>query len=241
MPILYDSNTLILIDPEIEYLALSNDNEEFFSLHTKHWKTCISLNTHKICKENQIFYHRSRTNICELSLLMYPTIPDICKINMIILNTPIWDKLIGDNSWLFYSQPTTITIKYTEPSLIISTEISEIGRLTTSPNCEIHTENSIIFPTSKSERNVNNNLIPKNNNGEFLSKLLENLQNIIPQNLKDINIITAFNSLSKKLTEIDRFQIVTTHPFWIRSKRILYNYHIHFVCNIDIHSNCRRY
>lgn len=37
LPIWYNTNTLILIDPEIEYLALSNDNEAFFSLNTKHW------------------------------------------------------------------------------------------------------------------------------------------------------------------------------------------------------------
>lgn len=215
LPILYNNNTLILIDPEIEYLALSDNNEEFFSLSTKHWENCINIKTHKICRENQIFHRRSRSNVCEISILMYQTIPENCKIKFITLNTPIWDKLMGDNAWLFYSQPTTITIKCTEPSQVTKTEISGVGRLTTSPNCEIHTENSIILSTDKSKRNIDNDLIPENNKGKFISILSENLKNIIPQNLKDINIITDFNSLSRKLIEIDRLQSIKTNPLGI--------------------------
>ena len=210
LPILYNRNTLILIDPEIEYLALSNDNEEFFSLNTKHWENCLSLNTHKICKGNQIFYRKSRINICEIAILTYQTIPDNCKLKMINLNTPIWDRLARGNAWLFYSPPTTITIKCTEPSQIITTEISGIGRLTTSPNCETHTEHSILYPTSIPNREINDDLIPETNTNKFLSELSDSLKNKIPQNLREINIITDFSSLSRKLIEINRLQLLKT-------------------------------
>ena len=210
LPILYDNNTLILIEPEIEYLALSNDNEEFFSLSVKQWETCEKVETYTICKGDQPFHRRSRSNICEISLLTYQTIPDTCKIKFVTLNTPIWDKLMGTNAWLFYTQPNLVTIKCSDPPQIITIEISGVGRLTTSPNCEIHTENSIILPTSKPNRNIFTDLIPENSKNKFISVLSENLKNIIPQNPKDIKIINDFNSFTRKLLEINKLQRVAT-------------------------------
>jgi len=208
LPIVYSTHTLILIEPEIDYLELNNDNEEFFSLTEKQWETCVNLGTYKLCKGGQTFYHRSRSNNCEVALLANQTIPRTCKIKFVIINTPIWDKLMDSNAWLFYTEPTLVTIKCSETPQIATIEISGVGRLTTSQDCEIHTENSIIFPTSRSHRGIYTDLIPENKKHESL--LSENLKNIIPQNLKDINIIHDFNSLSRKLVEINKLQKETT-------------------------------
>jgi len=35
LPIIYSTNTLILIEPEVEYLVINNDNEEFSSITGK--------------------------------------------------------------------------------------------------------------------------------------------------------------------------------------------------------------
>uniref|UniRef100_A0A2S2PSM8 Envelope fusion protein n=1 Tax=Schizaphis graminum TaxID=13262 RepID=A0A2S2PSM8_SCHGA len=208
LPIVYSTNTLILIEPEIDYLVINNDNEEFFSLTGKQWETCVNLGTYKLCKGGQTFHRRSRSNNCEVALLAHQKIPETCKIKFVMITTPIWDKLMDSNAWLFYTEPTLVTIKCVEPPQIATIEISGIGRLTTSQDCEINTENSIIFPTSRSNRGIYTDLMPGNKKQESL--LIESLKNIIPQSLKDTSIIHDFNSLSRKLVEINKLQKVTT-------------------------------
>ncbi|XP_060864981.1 uncharacterized protein LOC132941106 [Metopolophium dirhodum] len=200
LPMIYSTNTLILIEPEVEYLVINNDNEEFFTMTGKQWESCVNLGTYKLCKGGQTFHRRSRSNVCEVVLLTYQPIPETCKIKLVTLTTSIWDKLVDSNAWLFYTQPTLVTIKCAEPPQIVTFQISGVGRLTTSQDCEIHTENSIIFPTSRSNRGISTDLIPESKKHE--SVLSKSLKNIIPQNLKDISIVHDFNSLSKRLIEI---------------------------------------
>lgn len=204
----YDNKTLILIDPEIEYLALSNDNEEFFSLDSKQWEACVKLTTRKICKGNQLFHRRTRSNICEISLLTSQTIPEPCKIKFLMSNTPIWSKLVGTNAWLFFSPPNFVTIKCTEPQQIINIEISGIGRLITSPTCEIHTNNFIILPTNKPDRTILDDLIPEGDRKALLSVISEHLQHFIPQNLKGTSVLGDFNSFARKLIETDKLPTI---------------------------------
>lgn len=208
LPMIYSTNTLILIEPEVEYLVINNDNEEFFTMTGKQWESCVNLDTYKLCKGGQTFHRRSRSNVCEVALLTYQPIPETCKIKFVTLTTSIWDKLLDSNAWLFYTQPTLVTIKCAEPPQIVTFQISGVGRLTTSQDCEIHTENSIIFPTSRSNRGIYTDLIPESKKQE--SVLSESLKNIIPQNLKDISIVHDFNSLSKRLIEISKLPKVTT-------------------------------
>ncbi|KAL4153815.1 hypothetical protein QTP88_001648 [Uroleucon formosanum] len=111
LPILYSTNTVILIKPEVEYLVINNDNEEFFTITGKQWEACVNLGTYKLCKGGQTFHRRSRSNLCEVALLAYQTIPETCKIKLVTLTTPIWDKLMDSNAWLFYTQLTLVTIK----------------------------------------------------------------------------------------------------------------------------------
>ncbi|KAL4153837.1 hypothetical protein QTP88_001670 [Uroleucon formosanum] len=111
LPILYSTNTVILIKPEVEYLVINNDNEEFFTITGKQWEACVNLGTYKLCKGGQTFHRRSRSNLCEVALLAYQTIPETCKIKLVTLTTPIWVKLMDSNEWLFYTQPTLVTIK----------------------------------------------------------------------------------------------------------------------------------
>jgi len=43
LPIPHIDRTIVLIDTEVEYLALSSDNEKFFTLSTEQWEKCKSL------------------------------------------------------------------------------------------------------------------------------------------------------------------------------------------------------
>ncbi|KAL4112117.1 hypothetical protein QTP88_015965 [Uroleucon formosanum] len=125
LPILYSTNTVILIEPEVEYLVINNDNEEFFTITGKQWEAYVNLGTYKLCKGGQTFHRRSRSNLCEVALLAYQTIPETCKIKLVTLTTPIWDKLMDSNAWLFYTQPTLVTIK----NIKLPSDVKEIAEL----------------------------------------------------------------------------------------------------------------
>jgi len=53
LPIQYDSNTIALISPEVDCLALSNDNEKFFLLEANQWESCNKLESYTLCKGDQ--------------------------------------------------------------------------------------------------------------------------------------------------------------------------------------------
>lgn len=67
-------------------------------------------------------------------------------------------------------------------------EISGGGSLSISPNCEIHTINSILL-SRKNNIQVYLYLIPENLNTDSLSHLAENFKCIITQNITNVKVI----------------------------------------------------
>ncbi|KAL4136006.1 hypothetical protein QTP88_007580 [Uroleucon formosanum] len=49
LPIIYNENTIALISPEVDYLALSNDDENFISLGVSQWEECTKLGSYTLC------------------------------------------------------------------------------------------------------------------------------------------------------------------------------------------------
>jgi len=68
----HTDRTIVLIDTEVEYLALSSDNEKFFTLSTEQWEKCKSLGLGKLCKHDLLIHHRLGSVFCEVSLLTKP-------------------------------------------------------------------------------------------------------------------------------------------------------------------------
>ncbi|KAL4092467.1 hypothetical protein QTP88_026968 [Uroleucon formosanum] len=145
LPIQYDNNTIALIPPEVDYLALSNDNEKFFLLETNRWESCDKLKSFTLCKGDQPIHYQAGSNLCDLSRIseLQSLLKD-CKVRLVTLNAPVWHWLTKTNSWLYFTQPNLCTIKCSDPPQTFKVEISGVGRLTTSPSCKIHTGNSIL-------------------------------------------------------------------------------------------------
>ncbi|KAE9525958.1 hypothetical protein AGLY_014007 [Aphis glycines] len=98
LPIPHTDRTMVLIDTEVEYLALNGENEKFFALRLD-----------KFCKQDSLIHHRLGSDLCEVSL---PTdhqhFPKTCNLKFISLNTNIWYKLTKTNTWLYYTQHSTL-------------------------------------------------------------------------------------------------------------------------------------
>lgn len=48
LPIPHKDRKIVLINTEVEYLALSSDNEKLFTLSTEEWESCKSLGLDKL-------------------------------------------------------------------------------------------------------------------------------------------------------------------------------------------------
>lgn len=90
----YDQITLILINPEIDYLALSTDNEKFFSFTSDNWETCKPVKNGKICKGDQLIHHRSEAQLCEVAVLFNAqTFPETCNLKFITVSKKQFNNL----------------------------------------------------------------------------------------------------------------------------------------------------
>ncbi|KAE9523134.1 hypothetical protein AGLY_016475 [Aphis glycines] len=184
LPIQYDENTIALISPEVDYLALSNDDENFISFGVNQWESCVKLGTNTLCKGDQPIHYRTGSNLCELSHLTSSLNPlKDCRVKLVTMETPIWHRLSKANSWLYYTKPDLCMIMCTDPPGTFRVEISGVGRLTASPSCEIHTGSSILVPFSKTNRNLKLDVIPENRRFKIKSMLIETLSSVLAQNL----------------------------------------------------------
>ncbi|KAL4101311.1 hypothetical protein QTP88_021331 [Uroleucon formosanum] len=216
LPIIYNENTIALISPEVDYLALSNDDENFISLGVSQWEECTKLGSYTLCKSDQPIHYRAGSNLCELSHLISLESPlKDCGVKLVTLEAPIWHRLSEVNSWLYYTQRELCTIMCPDPPQTFRVEISGVGRLTVSPSCEIHTENSILVPFSKTNRDIKLDLIPENQKFNIKSMLTETLSSVLPQTLSNVKIFNNLNSLAHKALELSKLEPKSIEPLFI--------------------------
>ncbi|KAL4085202.1 hypothetical protein QTP88_027061 [Uroleucon formosanum] len=216
LPIIYNENTIALISPEVDYLALSNDDENFISLGVSQWEECTKLGSYTLCKGDQPIHYRAGSNLCELSHLISLESPlKDCGVKLVTLEAPIWHRLSKVNSWLYYTQRELCTIMCPDPPQTFRVEISGVGRLTVSPSCEIHTENSILVPFSKTNRDIKLDLIPENQKFNIKSMLTETLSSVLPQTLSNVKIFNNLNSLAHKALELSKLEPKSIEPLFI--------------------------
>jgi len=122
---MYDNQSLILIDPSMEIIATSYDTQKFFSLTNKQWEMCREVQSYTLCKNSQPIHHKSKSNICEISLMSKPqNFPDSCNIKFVTTNASVWNRLPQSNSWLFYTQSDIITIYCENPARTLISDLS---------------------------------------------------------------------------------------------------------------------
>lgn len=217
LPIKYDDKSIVLIEPELEILAISHDREKFFSLTYRQWETCKELKSYTLCKNIQPIHHRVKSNLCEIALLLNPqTFPKNCKIKFVTSNVVIWNHLSFSNSWIFYTPPEMVTINCVNPNKAFTFKIYGVGRLTISQACTIHTERFVLLPPNQIKSNTCLDIIlgnPKFNVKQFFWDLLNT---ILPQNLKNVQVIENLSKFSHNLQDLDNLEKKPTESLIIR-------------------------
>lgn len=211
LPIQFDDDAIVLIAPEIDYLAISSDNEKFFILTAEQWKTCIILKQGKLCTTSQPIHHRLGSHLCEVSLLTtHQSIPETCNLKYIMCDKPIWHRLSESNSWIYFTQLDLGTIICSNPTETIKVEMSGVGRLTIPSSCEIHIDNSIFTPINKVNRHIQLDIVPETSRNFLLPLLTDILKGIKPQNFTNISFIKDLNNLANKAMEIKKLPQVSS-------------------------------
>jgi len=217
LPIEYDSKSLVLIEPEIEVLAISQDKENFFGMTNRQWETCKQLKTYTLCKNNQPIYHRVGTNLCEISLLFNPqNLPNNCKIKFVTSNLVIWNQLSYSNTWLFYTPLEMITIDCVDPNRAFSFKIYGIGRMTISMTCKLHTERSLLLPSNHVKSKIYLDIIPENPKLNMKQSFDDLLNLIVPQNFSNVQIVKDLIKFSQNLQDLGNLNKKPTEPPFIK-------------------------
>jgi len=239
LPIQYNGNTIILIDPELDYIGFSRDNEHFLTLLLEQWEKCIQATPYKICKDIQQIHHSAASELCAISLITkHQLSSNNCKVKFLSLHSPIWHKLSQTNSWIYYSQTEIGTITCQNSPQTSKIEISGVGRLTLSPLCKIHIGNSILFTTNRPIKNTQYDIIPDNNKNNLMKYLEESVENVLPQNVTSNIPIKDLIHLANIASDISKLPHVSSEPLLILRIEfyviIIYVFSIFFAITISI-------
>lgn len=216
LPIQYNGNTIILIDPELDYIGFSRDNEHFLTLRLEKWEKCVQATPYKICKDIQQIHYSAASELCVISLFTnHQSSSNNCKAKFLSLHSPIWHKLSQTNSWIYYSQPEIGTITCQNSSQTSKIEISGVGRLTLSPLCKIHIGNSILFTTNRPIKNTQHDIIPDYKKNNLMKLLEESVKNVLPQNITDNILSKDLNHLVNIASDISKLPHVSSKPLLI--------------------------
>jgi len=85
----HSEQNIFLVDPEIDYLGVSRDNENCIALDNVKWEECITLKLYRVCRGNQHIQNCVESDVCVVSLLVNNQFnPDHCKFKFVSLKAP---------------------------------------------------------------------------------------------------------------------------------------------------------
>ncbi|XP_050526496.1 uncharacterized protein LOC126897170 [Daktulosphaira vitifoliae] len=147
LPIPQGNQNFIFIVTESKYLALSRNNDYYFSLSDLQLSNCFDLNNFKLCKYPKALYRHSKTKNCDVNLYFKPNYPIVnCNLKYRKLFIPIYHKLETQNSWLYVTPTEThMTLKCNNVQNLFS--INTIGKITVDKSCTVSTETSVLLPS----------------------------------------------------------------------------------------------
>ena len=216
LPIQFDTNSVVLINTEVDVIALSDDNEDYLTFNTEQWEKCKELKAYNLCEFDQPIQHQIHTYQCLVSSFTnQQTLPETCELRFVSLDTIILHRLPQTNSWLYYTKPLKGTMVCSDPPQKIKIEISGVGRISIHPTCELHISNFILTPTNSIDRDVNLDIIPENPNNKILITLTEILKFTIPQKIFNKDLIKNLNTLAKTSDKISELIQIPPEPIFI--------------------------
>ncbi|XP_050540398.1 uncharacterized protein LOC126905045 [Daktulosphaira vitifoliae] len=195
LPFYFENNNVVLVKPDNDYIAISDDSEFYLTFSQSQIETCIPLNSYTLCKGNHPVYRKSSSKLCEILLLENPQdLPQSCKIIYVSFNNSIWNRLSNTNSWIYCTRDELVTLNCKSPQRTFSVYIKNIGRLTISPTCTVHTTSLILTPISTVLYNHSNDIVPLNPMFNLINTYTESIIKVTPQQITNTDL---FNDLCK--------------------------------------------
>lgn len=206
LPIPTDKGNILIIEPQAQYLAISDTNEYHFSLTDDQYEKCETLFSFKLCINPEAISKSKHQDDCEVSLYNspYQTI-GTCNFKYLNLNTTIWHKLYLQNAWLYYCISQEITVTCTQNSSRIL--LKGTGKIQISDNCVIYTENLILTPSKTLSSEIHRDFVPENPNLHEILKTPEIINSFVPEQIDTNKYFKNFNQLAedaKKLKELSK-------------------------------------
>jgi hypothetical protein len=216
LPIPFDTNSVVLINTEVDVIALSDDNEDYLTFSTEQWKKCYKLKSYNLCEIDQPIQHQVHSYQCVVSsFTTQQTLPETCELRFVSLDTIILHRLPQTNSWLYYTRPLKGTIVCSDPPQRTIVEISGVGRISIFQTCELHISNFILMPTKSFHRDVNLDVIPENPINSILTTLTEIFKFTLPQKIMNKDLIKNLNTLAKTADKISKLTQIPPEPIFI--------------------------
>lgn len=136
------NNTYVYIQPEFQYLALSENKAHFVQLNSL--QNCKKITKNEQICSNQEIYSTMDNQRCEVALVTSYNwkIPASCNTQIIKGTIKIWHSLNSNNQWIYVlSEPTILTILC--PNIPLKDElIQNIGILELDQGCKAYSQNS---------------------------------------------------------------------------------------------------
>lgn len=206
IPLPIPTNKGTIIEPQAQYLAISDTNEYHFSLTDNQYEKCETLFSFKLCVNPEAISKSKHQDNCEVSLYNspYQTI-GTCNFKYLNLNTTIWHKLYLQNAWLYYciSQAVTVTCAQNSSRILLT----GTGKIQISDNCVIYTENLILTPSRTLSSEIHRDFVPANPNLHAILKSPEIINSHVPEQIDTNKYFKNVNQLAEdaeKLKELKK-------------------------------------
>lgn len=205
LPITTSNGSFVIIDPETQYLAISQNNEYHFSLSENQYQNCKSLFSFKLCVGIQSINKHMEKENCEESLFNNPENSlEKCNIKYVNLDRTLWQKLSYQNAWLYYCNRKQITVACRQESYKFL--LSGVGKIEIPDYCEIYTDNSILTPVRTITSESHRDFVPETPNISFRASLKRIIDYHVPQKLDTSNYYKNFNQLAQDARDLTQLQ-----------------------------------
>lgn len=101
-----------------------------------------------MCPNDQPIKFELTRGSCEVELFKIPSsLPSICQTKTLLGKPTVWQRLLRENSWVYFVEDTTVTIPCEGVPQPIRLPIEGAGKISIAPNCKIYIEHSLLLPS----------------------------------------------------------------------------------------------
>lgn len=126
------------IQPQIQFIAVSSDEQQFFTPTEEYLRTCRFHHNKFLGPATLPLYQADRQSTCESILLLNPTLINwnTCEIKVTKFVKPYWQTLSAPATWLYFMPKGKKAQIYCSSEKPVTRNISAIGIFKLEPGCQ---------------------------------------------------------------------------------------------------------